>query len=141
MAQNEALKKENLALEEELRTIKVASEAQEELLNSVPKYMKEIGDTIQRIGNGMNYIYICIKRGCIRGQSSSSDDQGAQNGNNNLVFLPLPERAAEYETNGVTSTPFTVGMDDGGVSNAGYGDHASEADLSDDDDLITVNTI
>mmetsp|Transcript_12688 Transcript_12688/g.19232 ORF Transcript_12688/g.19232 Transcript_12688/m.19232 type:complete len:353 (-) Transcript_12688:191-1249(-) len=78
IAQNDALKQEKLALEEELRTIKRASEAEHQLLNTIPKFMKDIGDNIQRFGNGLNYIYKCIQKGCIRAQS---DERSVQDRN------------------------------------------------------------
>ncbi len=75
IAQIDTLKKEMVALEEELEKIKKEAEAQEQHLNTMPKFMKDMGDNIQRIGNGLHYIYFCIKKGCIRGQDEDEIDR------------------------------------------------------------------
>ncbi len=82
--QNVALRKDKAMLEEELEKIKKATRAEERLLErsllikTIPQFTKGISGNIQRIGNGLHYVYCCIKQGCIGAQS---EDQVSSSGN------------------------------------------------------------
>jgi len=83
LAENDDLKREKRELERKLKVMKDTAEAQKQLVNQIPKAMKDLGINIQRFGNGIHYICYCIKKGCIR----RDDEQWLRRNNNQLILI------------------------------------------------------
>jgi len=88
-----AQKRKILELNNEVNALKKArvDEIENAATTTIPEFMKDVGNHIQQIANGVQYIYLCIRRGCI-------DDEGfGPYGHFNRTFLLL-DRGESYDS-------------------------------------------
>lgn len=88
-----AQKRKILELKNEVNVLKKSrlDEIENAATTTIPKFLKNVGYHIQQIASGVQYIYFCIRRGCI-------DDEGfGQYGRFNNTFLLL-DRGESYDS-------------------------------------------